>query len=205
MHNLRSLRGTNSDAPAAGLVRDALLARGLKGAALQNAEQEFAASALSHAQTALQHAYALDRLGTILRCAGQSSLDPDARGKWAQMVDQHSAAVVTELQVLRLQLDSVSAGVAGIPAADFREIADPEAFVHATSELRVKAQMVNEKVVELFAGNSANLSAAQARESISRLQTTLPVAEASRMRSFANRLTNRNPAAQNELGETRPR
>jgi len=100
----QELAGTNGDAPAAGLVRDALLARGLKGAALQNAEQEFASSALSHAQTALQHAYALDRLGTILQRAGESSLSPDARVKWTQMVERHSSATLTELQVLRLQL-----------------------------------------------------------------------------------------------------
>jgi len=52
----QELVGTNSDAPAAPLVRDALIARGLKAAALKDAEKEFAVSALSHAQAALQHA-----------------------------------------------------------------------------------------------------------------------------------------------------
>ena len=85
-------------------LRDALLARGLKGAALENAEQEFRASALAHAQTALQHAYALDRLGAILRRNGEASLNPEARIKWALMVERHSTAAVTALQILRLQL-----------------------------------------------------------------------------------------------------
>jgi DNA-directed RNA polymerase specialized sigma24 family protein len=201
----QELAGANGDAPAAGLVRDALLPRGIKGAALQNAEQEFAASALSHAQTALQHAYALDRLGTILRRAGESSLNPDARVKWTQMVERHSAASLTELQVLRLQLDSVSAGIAGIPSVDAPGITDAVAFAHATSELRAKAQSVNEEVVKLFAGSAADLSPAQARESIARLRTALPVAEASRMRSFASRMTNGNTLGQNEMGEMRPR
>jgi hypothetical protein len=201
----QELAGTNGDAPAAGLVRDALLARGLKGAALQNAEQEFAASALSHAQTALQHAYALDRLGTILRRAGESSLNPDARVKWTQMVERHSVASLTELQVLRLQLDSVSAGIAGIPSVDAPGITDAAAFAHATSELRAKAQSVNEEVVRLFAGSAADLSPTQARESIARLRTALPVAEANRMRSFASRMTNGNTLGQNEMGEMRPR
>ena len=194
----QELAGTSGDAPAAGLVRDALLARGLKGAALQNAEQEFAASALSHAQTALQHAYALDRLGTILRRAGESSLNPDARVKWTQMVERHSAAALTELQVLRLQLDSVSPGIAGIPPVDAPGITDATAFAHATSELRAKAQLVNEEVVKLFAGSAADLSPEQASESIARLRTALPVAEASRM-------TNGNTSGQNEVGEMRPR
>jgi DNA-directed RNA polymerase specialized sigma24 family protein len=201
----QELVGTNSDAPAAGLVRDALLARGLKGEALQIAEQEFAASALSHAQTALQHAYALDRLGTVLRRAGESSLNPDARLKWTQMVERHSTAALTELQVLRLQLDSISAGVAGIPAVDAPGITDATAFARSTSELREKTQSVNEEVVRLFAGSAADVSAAEAREAIARLRTTLPVAEADRMHSFASRLTSRNPSGQNEVGEMRPK
>jgi hypothetical protein len=201
----QELAGTNGDAPGAGLVRDALLARGLKGAALQNAEQEFAASALSHAQTALQHAYALDRLGTILRRAGELALNPDARVKWTQMVERHSAAALTELQVLRLQLDSVFAGIAGIASVDAPGITDATTFAHATSELRAKAQSVNEEVVELFAGSAADLSPAQARESIARLRTALPVAEASHMHSFASRLTNGNTSSQNEVGEMRLR
>jgi hypothetical protein len=105
---------------------------------------------------------------------------------------------------LRLQLDSVSAGLAGIPSVDTPEITDATAFAHATSELRAKAQSVNEEVVKLFAGSAADLSPAQARESIARLRTALPVAEASRMRLFAGRMTNGNTLGQKEMGETRP-
>jgi hypothetical protein len=201
----QELVGSTSDAPAAGLVRDVLLARGLKGTALQNAEQEFRASALAHAQTALQHAYALDRLGTILRRNGQLSLLPDARVKWAQMVERHSAAAAIELQILRLQLDSVSAGITAIPAVDSHGIADATAFARTSSDLRAKAQSVNEEVVRLFAGSAADLSAAQARESIVRLRAAMPLAEANRMRSFATLLTSRDPSGQKEVGEMHPK
>ena len=194
-----------SDAPAAALVRDALLARGLKGAALQNAEQEFRASALAHAQTALQHAYALDRLGTFLRRSGQFSLLPEAQGEWVLMVERHSAAAVTELQILRLQLDSVSAGIAEVPNVDSRGIGDATAFAHNSSDLRAKAQSINEEVVRLFAGSAANLPAAQVRESIARLRAAMPLAEADRMRSFATRLTGQDASGQNGVGELHPR
>jgi hypothetical protein len=197
--------GTNGDAPAAEQVRNALLAQGLKGAALQNAEQEFASSALSHAQTALQHAYALDRLGAILRLAGESSLNPDTRIKWTQMVERHSAAVLTELLLLRQQLDSISIDSGAFPSDDAPEITNATTFAHATSELRSKAQSVNEDVVKLFAGSTAELSPRQARESIARLQTALPSAESTQLRSFASRMTRGNPSRQNELGEMRPR
>jgi DNA-directed RNA polymerase specialized sigma24 family protein len=199
------LVGTSSDAPAAGLVREALIARGLKGDALKNGEQQFAASALSRAQAALQHASALNRLGLILRRAGQSPLDHDARVKWARMVDQHSTAAMAELRALRLQLDSVSAGVAEIPPADSLAIADAAAFVRATSDLRMRTQSVNREVVELFAGSAAIRSSEEARESIVRLRGALPVAEASRMSAFASRLASQDAAARNNLGEMRTR
>jgi hypothetical protein len=190
--------GAGSDAPATGMVRDALLARGLKGAALQSAEQEFRASTLSHAQAALQHAYALDRLGTILRRNGESSLNLDARVQWARMVERHSTAAVTELEVLRLQLNSISAGIPGLSSVDTHGIADATAFARTSSDLRAKAQSVNEEVVKLFAGSVASLPDAQVRDSIARLCATLPLGEANRMRLFAGRLTNRE---QNDVGE----
>jgi DNA-directed RNA polymerase specialized sigma24 family protein len=201
----QELVGTNSDAPAAPLVRDALIARGLKAAALKDAEKEFAVSALSHAQAALQHAYALDRLGTVLSRAGQASLDPDTRVKWAQMADRHSTAAMTELQALRLLLDSVAAGVDGIPSVDVHGIADASTFVRAASDLRMRMQSVDEQVVELFAGSAAVMPQAQAHDSIARLRAALPVAEASRMNSFASRLQSRNPSARNDVGEMQKR
>jgi DNA-directed RNA polymerase specialized sigma24 family protein len=196
---------STNDAPAAGLVRDALLARGLKGEALQSAEQEFRASALAHAQTALQHAYALDRLGIILRRNGQSSLLPDARDKWAEMVERHSTAAAAELQVLRLQLDSISAGIAAIPSVNPHSIADANGFTRSSSELRAKAQSVNEEVVKLFAGSAADVPPTQVHESIVRLRDALPLAEANRMRSFAARLIGRDATGQSEVGEMHPR
>lgn len=203
-HNDRALRqelvGGNGDAPAAALVRDALLARGLKGTALQKAEQEFAASALAHAQTALQHAYALDRLGTILCGTGQSPLSPDTRQKWAQMADRHAKAALTELQVLRMQLDSVSAGVDGMPSTEPPSINDAPSFTRATSDLRARAEAVNRQVVELFAGSAAGQSPTQVRESVARLRASLPLVEADRTRAFAGRLTK----AQTDLGEIHP-
>ena len=199
------LVGTNGGAPGAGLVRAAMIARGLKGEALNSAEQEFAASALSHTQAALQHAYALDRLGMVLRQVGPSSLDSDSRVKWAQMVDQHSAAAIRELHALRLQLDSVSTGINEIPSLDAHGIADGAAFVRATSDLRAKTQSVNEQVVELFAGSAASIPPTLAQDSIVRLRGALPVIEARRVSSFADRLEARIPSAQNDVGDMQKR
>ena len=121
------------------------------------------------------------------------------------MVDRHSAAAVSELRVLRLQLDSVSAGIAATPSVDSHGIADATTFARSSSDLRAKAQSVNEEVVKLFAGSAADLPAAQARESIARLGAALPLDEADRMRSFAARLSSRDASGQNNVGEMHPR
>jgi hypothetical protein len=121
------------------------------------------------------------------------------------MVDRHSTAAMTELQALRLQLDSVAAGVDGIPSVDVHGIADASTFVRAASDLRVRMQSVDEEVVELFAGSAAIPPPAQAHDSIARLRAALPVAEASRMNSFASRLVSRNPSARNDVGEMQTR
>jgi len=194
----QELTGTTSDAPATELVRNALLARGLKGTDLQSAEQEFMESALAHAQTALQHAYALDRLGAILRLGDTSSLTRDARNKWAQMVDQHSAATVTELKILRLQLDSLSPSIPEIPSVEASGISDTPAFTRTSFDLLEKAQSINKEVVNLFAGSAIALSAEQTRQSIAHLRADLPLDEANRMHLFASRLTNQH---QDEVGE----
>ena len=196
----QELGGTSGDAPAAGLVRDALLARGLKGAALQSAEQEFSTSVLTHAQTALQHAYALDRLGAILR-RDDESLAPDARVRWAKMVQGHSVSVVTEFDVLRLQLRPISAGIVEVPHTGAGEISDASTFVRTAAELRSKAQAVNEQVVKLFAGSAADLSATQLHESLARLCANLPLIEANYMEAFANRLSLEDPSRRDDLGE----
>lgn len=193
----------DKDAPAAGLVRQALMARGLSGTALQSAEQDFAASALAHAQTALQHAYALDRLGTILRSSGPSALDPGARLKWAQMVERHAAVAWSELKALQQQLDSLSAAMPVTPATEAGEIANATDFAAAAGKIRARAQAVNEEVVELFAGSAASLSASQARESITGLRSMLPVGEAERVQAFAIRLAN--IPGQPAIGEMRSR
>ncbi len=201
----QQLVGTNGDAPAAGMIRDALLAHGLKGAMLHTAEQEFEASALSHAQAALQHAYALDRLGTLLQRNSHSSLDAGARSKWTKMVEAHSVAAQTELQALSFQLDSISVDSMKIQSISTHEITDAAAFARATSELRSKAQLVNEEVVELFAGSAEDLSTSQARDSIAQLRAALPSTEASSTHAFANRMASYGASAQIEPGQTHTR
>jgi hypothetical protein len=121
------------------------------------------------------------------------------------MVESHSTAALTELQILRSQLDSVSTGISEIPSLDAHGVADATAFARTSSDLRAKAQAVNEEVVKLFAGSATDMPAAQVRESIARLRIALPLSEASRMHSFASRLNNGNASRQNDVGEMRPR
>jgi hypothetical protein len=127
------------------------------------------------------------------------------RMEWAQMADRHSAAARAELDALRLQLAAVSANIGGIPSADAQRIADGPAFVHASSDLRISMQSVNAQVVELFAGSAVSTAPAQVQDSLLRLQSALPLSEASRMNSFASHLAASNPGRLNDVGEMHTR
>lgn len=201
---VQELEGSVSDAPAAGLVRNTMIARGLQGAPLKAAEQQFAASALSHAQAALQHAYALDHLAAILQQAGRASLAPDVREKWAQMVDRHSSSATKELAALQAQLNQISTGMSDEPLRESNVNVDPATFARSASDLRVKTQSINEQIVELFAGSVVSASPTEAQDALMRLHATLPFGEASRMHSFASRLIASGSTSKNEVGEKPP-
>jgi hypothetical protein len=64
---------------------------------------------------------------------------------------------------------------------------------------------VNEQVVELFAGSAASIPPTLAQDSIVRLRGALPVIEARRVSSFADRLEARIPSAQNDVGDMQKR
>jgi hypothetical protein len=192
------------EAPAAPLVRAACAKRGLTGEAQLNAETEFSAAALAHAQSALQHAYALDRLGRIVATPDASSLTPDARLKWTQMVKDHSSKARDELQSLRAQLNSLGIATPTMSSSLNDPVTDLAGFVRAAGELRVGAEAVNRRVIDLFAGRAVNIAPDQVQDAIANLLGELPIEDAGRLDSAAARLAKSGQTA-GEVGENRPR
>ena len=192
------------EAPAAPFVRATCAKRGLAGEAQLNAETEFSAAALAHAQSALQHAYALDRLGRILSTPDASSLTPDARLQWTQMVKDHSSKARVELQALRAQLNSLGIATPTMSSSLDDPVTDLAGFVRAAGELRVGAEAVNRQVIDLFAGRAVNIAPVQVQDAIANLLGELPIEEAGQLDSAAARLAKSGQSA-GEVGEIRPR
>jgi hypothetical protein len=192
------------EAPAAQLVRAACAKRGLTGEAQLNAETEFSVAALTHGQSALQHAYALDRLGRILATSDASTLTPDARLQWTQMVKDHASKARTELQALRSQLNSLGIATPTVSSSVIDPVTDLVGFGRAAAKLRVGAEAVNRRVIDLFAGRAANIAPDQVQDAIAHLLGELPIGEAGRLDSAASRLAKSGQTA-GEVGEIRPR
>jgi hypothetical protein len=208
MHRPKNIRQetitAGGEAPAASLVRAACARRGLTGEAQLNAETEFSAAALAHGQSALQHAYALDRLGRILASSDASSLTPDARLQWTQMVKDHSSKASTELQALRSQLNSLGIATPTMSSSVSDPITDLAGFARAAGDLRVEAEAVNRQVIDLFAGRAANIAADQVQDAMAYLLGELPIEEAGGLDSAAARLATSGQTV-GEVGEIRPR
>jgi hypothetical protein len=198
--------GSQLDAPlAADALRRHFAANGLSGPALDAAVLRFSDDALQHAQRALQSAYALDRLGSILVQAGPSSLDLPAQQKWSAMVAQHALSVRTDLQTLRSQLEVVS-GVQETDLAgevDASSIESPAAFHAAAGKLRNNIQVVNIRIGTLFAGSAPSAGPDDLDQLLLGTIRLLPLEDASRMQVFAARLsTIARPATRDKTRET---
>ena len=71
-------------------IRRYFSAEGLSGDRLDTAVTQFSRDALQHAQRALQHAYALDRLGSSVSAQELRSIKLPAQKEWTGMVDSHA-------------------------------------------------------------------------------------------------------------------
>src|ERR1700722_12578958 len=192
------------EAPAEQLVRAALAKSALTRDAQPSGLTVFSVAALTHGQLALQHAYALDRLGRILATSDPSSLTPDARLQWTQMVKDHSSKARTELEALRSQLNSLGIATPAVSSSVIVPVTDPVGFARAAAGLRAEAEAVNRRVIDLFAGTAANIAPDQVQRAIVNLLGELPIGEAGQLDFAAARLAKSGQTV-GEVGEIRPR
>jgi hypothetical protein len=163
---------------------------GLSGAALDARVLHFSGDALQRAQRALQNAYALDRLGSILTDAG-IHLDAVSQQKWAAMVRNHAAAVKEQLQALRSQLQTiyVSASQSFDEEAISPPIRNPAEFQFAARELRENVQTINQQVGIEFAGSAPKNESKDLQQTLGETLHSLPLSTASRISTFALNLS----------------
>jgi hypothetical protein len=191
----QELLGADAEAPAAALVQDALHGQGVAAVAMKHAEEQFAANVLTHAQAALQHAYALERLGNIVHEAGEGGLESTSRFKWAAMVEHHSSVMNAEMQMLVAQLDALPHDAARQIGGDVRPIDDTNDFYRISSLIRGRAQRLNTHAMELFGAGSNRLTEADVLTTMRQLRDEVPTMDVEEMMRFAAHLEGHSPAS----------
>jgi DNA-directed RNA polymerase specialized sigma24 family protein len=170
------------------LLRRYFESHGVSGDKVDTDVMAFCREALEHGQRAVQHAYALDRLGSQIPAAQLSAISISGQRQWSEMVSQHATALTAQLRGLRDQLATISPGDTGISEAAPIEIEDPIAFAHNAENLSRRVQELDHKTGESFAASSGSTPVETDR--LLTLQTLIPLNEASQVKNFANRLNN---------------
>jgi DNA-directed RNA polymerase specialized sigma24 family protein len=185
-------------------IRRYFSVEGLSGDRLDVAVAQFSRDALQHAQRALQHAYALDRLGSSVSAPELRTVGLPAQKEWTGMVDSHAAGLETELRSLHTQLASIwSTG--DEPATMDREamsIDDPVQFARVAAVLLRQVRDLNRHTGEFFASNGKTMSDTNLAASIQTIIETIPLEQAEDVVAFATRL-NRLEKSQQVSAQTR--
>jgi DNA-directed RNA polymerase specialized sigma24 family protein len=103
-------------------IREHFQERGLSGQELSSAISSFSRDALLHTQHALQHAYALDRLGNAISASEFRSISLLTQQQWTDMTNGHASALDSELVALHGQLTSISPPSAPLSKAVYAKI-----------------------------------------------------------------------------------
>jgi DNA-directed RNA polymerase specialized sigma24 family protein len=171
-------------------IRRHFSAEGLSGDRLDAAVAQFSRDALQHAQGALQHAYALDRLGSSVSAEELRTMRLPFQQEWTGMVDSHATGLEAELRSLHAQLAAIwSTG--GEPAAMNREaisIDDPVHFARVAAVLLRQVRELNQHTGELFASSGKTVDEANLNASIRTIMDTIPLEQAEDVVSFTTRL-----------------
>ena len=178
-----------SNSAADALLRKHFQAQGLAGEQLDSAVVTFSHDALDHAQRALQHAYALDRLGRALSASELRSVSVTSQQQWTEMLHQHASSLEEQLLALRAQLAGLSTSAAVPPNTDLGPIENPQQFSQAASLLLQQVQDVNSRVSRVFASGTFAEDQPGPEDVVSSITKVLPMQRAKDIRSFALQLS----------------
>jgi hypothetical protein len=138
-------------------LRKHFQSEGLSGGALDSAIRQYSYDALQYAQHALQHAYALNRLGSALSATEFKSIDYSSQRQWTEMVDKHAVDLQEQLRRLHEQLmtiyslDTEPSDV----GSQIVRIENPAQFNQVAKQLLDQTEDLNSDVGNLFTANSS--------------------------------------------------
>jgi hypothetical protein len=171
-------------------IRSYFQERGFSGERLDAGVAQFSRDALQHAQRALQHAYALERLGGSLSAEELRSINLTAQMEWTEMVNSHAADLENELRSLQGQLAEIApAGEeTGFANPEKMRIADPEHFAKAAGVLLQQVRDLNRQVGAFFTASGKAAAPEQLDAALKTIMDTIPLRNAEELASFAVRL-----------------
>ena len=179
-------------------IRGYVQAKGVSGERLDAAVVEFSRDALQHAQRALQHAYALDRLGTSLSAGELRSVNPSSQQEWTEMVNNHAKELEKELRSLRTQVQEISSAGDDLVTGNPEKLGmdDPEHFAKAAGLLLRQVRDLNQKTGAFFASSGKIVLQENLDASLKAIMDAIPLKQAEEVTSFATQLGGKKSTAQ---------
>jgi DNA-directed RNA polymerase specialized sigma24 family protein len=186
-----------TEAPADALLRRYFAGKGGSGERVNAAAAQFSQDVLGHSQRALQHAYALDRLGTAFTADELQSAGQTSEEQWAEMATRHATALENELRELREQLAQIEPanGQSLISGSGSVQIDKPANFARAANELLRQTQNLNRSIGSTFTAGPTGKEAQNADFLITSAIRSIPMQDATKVAAFATRLADSESAA----------
>ena len=178
-------------APADAALRGFFQGQGRSGASLDAAVLGFSRDALRHAQRALQHASALNRLGNTIPDSELRYVSFTSQQQWTELVAKHAAGIEIELRALRDQLSQISPIHRELPEIGQSDavIENPEQFGQEANQLLLKTQGLNRTVGSIFASShTPDTQPADINSLVAATSKAIPLKEAVEITSFAVQL-----------------
>jgi DNA-directed RNA polymerase specialized sigma24 family protein len=171
-------------------LRKYFLAKGLSGERLDSAVVDFSQGALEHAQLALQHAYALDRLGGALSVTELRSVSLTSQQQWTEMLRRHASDLEQQLEAIRSQLAELSPA-ASLPKETGRAepLENPLQFSQAAGQLLQQIQELNRRISNLFASGTSGEGQPMQDDFVAATIKAIPLQRAREIKSFAMELS----------------
>jgi DNA-directed RNA polymerase specialized sigma24 family protein len=178
---------TQSKPIADATLRRYFQTKGLSGDSLDAAVGQYSHEALERAQRALQHAYALDRLGSALSATELKSVGVASQQQWAEMVQKHAADLEGEFDALHGKLAEIlPPGERISPQGEQPvRIEDPAQFNRASSQLLRQTQSLNSDVGRLFTSNPSGGGQGAQDSQFAATMNSIPLQQAEEIAHFA--------------------
>jgi len=186
-----------TEAPVAVTLRRYFGSQGKTGQQIDYAIAEFSKAVLGHAQRALQHAYALDRLGASFTPSELKSVSLASEWEWAQMAAEHASGLRSELSALDEQLAPIAPDAVRLTQRDGTQIQieDPADFARVASRLLRQTQNLNRSVGTAFASSTTSKTRPSRDALVGGILRSIPTQSAIEVSDFAAKLAHSEKAA----------